>query len=91
VASQKLFGQMVDSFKKLDKFSRAVLYRGLQLACGFMLMSIIFHLVANTSYGNYFAAMGFAKAAFDTSLTIATSAFGVALISDLAMKDRQKS
>lgn len=82
-----LFAQIVKNLKNMDKFSVAVIYHGLQLSCGLILMSYAFYYLVGR-YGDTLLALACAKAAFDAAPTVATASLAAALICDIAMKDR---
>lgn len=86
----KLLNNVVTSFKKIDQFSVAVIYHGLQLACGLYLLSALFYLIAG-HYGDYFSVLNCAKGAYEAAPTVAAATFTAALISDIAIKDRKSN
>lgn len=83
-----LFAQVMKNFRTMDRFSVAVIFHGLQLACGLLVLSLILFAMVGR-YGNAFEVQLCAQGAADAAPTVLTACIACGLICDIAMRDRK--
>lgn len=83
-----LFAQVIKNLRTMDRFSVAVIYHGLQLSCGMLVLSLILFILTGR-YGNTFEARLCAQGAADVAPTVLTACIACGLICDIAMRDRK--
>lgn len=79
---------IVQRLRGLDPFSKEVIYRGLQIACGIYALAYLFHFTAG-QFGDLLRTLNCLNGALTAAPAIATSSVIVALLCDLELKYRK--
>jgi hypothetical protein len=86
---KKITKVAVDFVTQLEMFPKAVLFYGLQLSCGFYVLSFIFLVIAGI-YGDYVTAINYSESLQKIAGTILTEVFIVTIICEVVCKSNKQ-